>query len=256
MVTRILRDDPGKATMHNRQGLSFRALWESFSDFDMWPIYLLGLSCTIPMTPPTAYLTLNLRALGFTTFETNLLVIPSATLFILQLLFWTWASEKINQRLLVGLLAQLWTIPLLIALELLPAKFAHDNWIRYTIATLIVGYPYAHAILVALTSRNSGSVRTRTVASSLYNMSVQASNIFSSQIYRNGDKPLYRTGNKVLLGLAAYNVLIFILSKAYYVARNSQRDRAWESMSREERLHYLRTTKDKGNKRLDFRFAH
>jgi hypothetical protein len=34
---------------------------------------------------------------------------------------------------------------------------------------------------VALTSRNSASVRTRTVGSSLYNMAVQTSNIISSQ---------------------------------------------------------------------------
>lgn len=147
MVTRILRDDPGKSTMHNRQGLDWPALWASLTDFDMWPIYLLGLTWTIPMTPPNAYLTLNLKSLGFTTFETNLLVIPSAVLFILQLLFWTWASEKMNQRLLVGLIAQFWTLPLLIALELLPKTFHNANWVRYIIATLIVGYPYAHAVL-------------------------------------------------------------------------------------------------------------
>lgn len=37
-------------------------------------------------------------------------------------------------------------------------------------------------ILVAITSRNSGTVRTRTVGSSLYNMAVQTSNIISSQV--------------------------------------------------------------------------
>ena len=33
-----------------------------------------------------------------------------------------------------------------------------------------------------MTSRNAGSVRTRTVGSALYNMSVQMSNIISSQV--------------------------------------------------------------------------
>ena len=98
-------------------------------------------------TPETNYLTLTLRSLGFNTFTTNLLVIPSSVLFILQLLFWTWLSEKMNQRFFIGLVSQLWTIPLIVALETLPLKFTGANWVRYTISSLIVGYPYAHATL-------------------------------------------------------------------------------------------------------------
>lgn len=36
--------------------------------------------------------------------------------------------------------------------------------------------------LVAMTSRNAGSVRTRTVGTALYNMCVQTSNIISSNV--------------------------------------------------------------------------
>jgi hypothetical protein len=73
LVTRILLDDPGKATMHNRQGLSPKALWNSLTDWDMWPIYLIGFTWTIPFTPETTYITLTCKALGFDTFQTNLL---------------------------------------------------------------------------------------------------------------------------------------------------------------------------------------
>ena len=255
LVTRVLLDDPGKATMHNRQALDFRALWQSFTDFDLWPLYLLGLTWGVPMTPETSYITLTCKALGFNTFETNLLTIPAYSLFIVQLLFWTWVSEKLNQRLLIGLISQIWVFPLLVALETLPPVFAGAQWTRWAISTLIIGYPYCHAVLVALASRNAGTVRTRTVASSLYNMSVQASNIIASQIYLSDDKPYYYRGNKILLGLVAWNIVLFSASKAYWVVRNNQRDRVWNAMTKEERLEYLATTKDKGNKRLDFRFA-
>jgi hypothetical protein len=73
MVNRILRDDPSKGTMHNRQGLSFKMFFESLMDYHMWPIYLLGLSWLIPSNPMTSYLTLQLKAIGFNTFTTNLL---------------------------------------------------------------------------------------------------------------------------------------------------------------------------------------
>ena len=255
MVTRILRDDPGKSTMHNRQGLTWTLIKDALLDYDLWPIYLLGLSWGTPNSPPAAYITLTLESLGFNTFQTNLLTIPAYVLFILQLLFWTWVSEKINQRVLIGLVAQFWTLPLLIALVALPPVFPNSNWSRWLISTLLVGYPYIHAILVALTSRNSGTVRTRTVGSSLYNISVQLSSIMSTQVYRTNDKPYYYTGNKALLGVVGWNIIAFIGTKVYYVTRNKRRDRIWNSMTREERIHYLATTEDKGNKRLDFRFA-
>ena len=39
-----------------------------------------------------------------------------------------------------------------------------------------------HAIYVALTSRNAGSVRTRTVATAFYNMCVQAGNVIGINV--------------------------------------------------------------------------
>jgi hypothetical protein len=76
------------------------------------------------------------------------------------------------------------------------------------------------------------------------------------QIYNAPDAPLYRTGNKVLLGLIAWNMVLIVFIWFYYRYRNAQRDKVWNAMTQEERDHYLATTTDKGNKRLDFRFAH
>ena len=69
------------------------------------------------------------------------------------------------------------------------------------------------------------------------------------QIYRDADKPLYRIGNKVLLGLIAWNVVLIIASKLYYHTRNATRDKIWNAMSEKEKAHYLETTADRGNKR-------
>jgi hypothetical protein len=110
--------------------------------------------------------------------------------------------------------------------------------------------------LVAITSRNAGSVRTRTVGTALYNMCVQASNIISSNVYRDDDQPLYRRGNRILLGILAWNFAVIVFCKLYYRWRNAARERVWGAMGEEARAEYLATTKDRGNKRLDFRFAH
>ena len=47
-----------------------------------------------------------------------------------------------------------------------------------------------------------------------------------------------------------------VATKFFYVHVNKKRAAKWDVMSKEERERYLATTTDKGNKRLDFRFAH
>uniref|UniRef100_A0A8H7N2R5 Major facilitator superfamily (MFS) profile domain-containing protein n=1 Tax=Bionectria ochroleuca TaxID=29856 RepID=A0A8H7N2R5_BIOOC len=254
MVNRVLRDDPGKGGMHNRQGLTLKLVWNSLMDYDLWPLYLISFTMLIPTNPVTAYMTLNLKALGFNTFETNLLTIPAYVLFLLQLVFWSWVSEKINNRMAVVFYYSIYCLPLLLALELLPSTASPWSW--YAVTFLLVGFPYIHSINVALTSRNAGSVRTRTLGSALYNMICQASSVISTQIYRDDDKPYYRRGNKVLLALVGWNMVMTIFIKVYYVRRNKSREIIWNAMTQEEKENYLRTTKDEGNKRLDFRFAH
>jgi hypothetical protein len=180
MVNRVLRDDPSKGSMHNRQPVTPKLLWQALKDYDMWPIYLLGLTWMIPNTPATSYISLELKSLGLSTFHNKFLTNPAYVIFIINLLSWTWISERFNQRLLLGVGAQIWALVLLIALELLPEDAS--TWARWILLVLLIAMPYVHAIIVAITSRNAGSVRTRTVASAVYNMMVQASNIIGNNV--------------------------------------------------------------------------
>ncbi|KAL4966721.1 major facilitator superfamily domain-containing protein [Aspergillus stella-maris] len=253
MVNRVIRDDPSKGSMHNRQAVTPKLLWESLNDYHMWPIYILGLIWIIPSTPATNYLTLQLKSQGFGTFETNLLVIPSAVCSIITLIGTTWLAERTNQRLLFGVGVEIWNLVLLIALETLPTKSM--PWPRWAVLTLLVGGPSVHPVIVALTSRNAGSVRTRTVASALYNMSVQISSIAGANVYRTEDSPYYRQGNKVLIGLAVASMFLFSVAKVYYDWRNRRNAAKWEALTTNQRETYLRENPVLNNKRIDFTFA-
>lgn len=141
----ILCANTVQADMHNRQGLTFRLIFQALADYDLWPVYLLGLTWNIPISTVGTYLTLTLRSLGFDTFQTNLLVIPSAVLMLFQLIFWAWFSEKINSRFFIVLISQIWSIPLLVALELIPSS--SSPWAKFTLSTLVVGSPFTYPIV-------------------------------------------------------------------------------------------------------------
>ncbi|KAH7057053.1 major facilitator superfamily domain-containing protein [Macrophomina phaseolina] len=254
LVNRILRDDPSKGDMHNRQGVNLQRLWKCLKDYDLWPLYIVGLTNYIPPNPPQNYLSYILRQMGFSTFEANLLTIPSQFLFGVNLLIISWISERVNERAIVSSFSNIWILPWLAALVGLGARAS--EWVRYALLTGLLSYPYCHAILVAWNSRNSNSVRTRAVSAALYNMFVQAGNIIGSNIYREDDRPLYQRGNKILLAICCFNVVLLYVVKYYYVAKNKRREEAWAKLTGEEKIDYIQNTKDEGAKRLDFRFTH
>ena len=55
--------------------------------------------------------------------------------------------------------------------------------------------------------------------------------IIAANIYRNDDKPLYKRGNRNLIGINAMVIILFILAKIYYVVKNKIRDRKWNAMT-------------------------
>ncbi|KAL4793149.1 major facilitator superfamily domain-containing protein [Aspergillus venezuelensis] len=250
MVNRVIRDDPSKGTMHNREPITPKLLWKSLCDFDLWPIYIIGLTFQTPMTTPQQYLTLTLRGLGFGTFTTNLLIIPKEILNIINMLFLSYAAEATQELTFISIIGQIWAFPFLIYIYVVDINSV-NKWVVWAVMTLLLAYPS-----VGWNSRNSNTVRSRTVSAAVYNMCVQSSGIIASNIYREDDSPRYLRGNRVLVGLISSNMVIYLLTKVYYVWRNKSRARRWDSMSESQQLEYLATTTDEGNKRLDFRLAH
>lgn len=213
VVNRVLRDDPSKGDMHNREAITPRRLWETFKDYDLWPLYAIGLLAYIPQGPPKKYMTLTLRSLGFDTFETNLLTIPADVFHIITLLSLTRLSEWLNERTLVAMLQPVWTLPCIIALRWWPGV-VDDRWGTYGLITTLLSYPYCHAILVAWCSRNANNVAARSISAALYNMAVQMGNVADSTIYRDDDKPYYRRGNTQLVIINCASILLFLFTKA------------------------------------------
>lgn len=223
-MNRVLRDDPSKSSMHNREGLTIKMIWTALKDWRLWPLYALGIvhmsmpnslkisvvliKHPVPVGPPQTYLTLSLRALGFNTTQTNLLSIPSHFIGMTLLVVVAYLSEFINSRVVATVILQFWALPLLIALSTFGK--GTSQWAYFAVVSLITGFPYVHPIQVAWASRNSYSVRTRTISASVYNMFVQAGAI----IYVS---PLYSCSNKSLIR-GIYRLTFIVMTTSHIVS--------------------------------------
>lgn len=145
----------------------------------MWGLYLIGLISYIPQSPVQAYLSLTLKRIGFSTFDSNMLSIPSAVLQIILMLVLARSSEWFDERTWHCWFGEFWSLPLLAALLALPAS-GYD-WGRFAITTMISGYPYFHPIVAAWISENTFDVKKRAVTAATYNVIVQIGSVVSSR---------------------------------------------------------------------------
>ncbi|RKP29206.1 hypothetical protein METBISCDRAFT_31825 [Metschnikowia bicuspidata] len=163
--------------MYNRQALTFKQVAKSLADYDLWPIYLVGLMVYISMGTVAPYMTLTMKSMGFSTFN--------AVARILLLLIVTWFSERVNERSFVSLSLPLFTIPTMAAL-----RFCH-GWDGSTLAYMgFSNYfficPYIHAICVAWAAYN------------MFN-----------------DNPLYKRGNMIPFWTNKWNAMTVEEQKYY-----------------------------------------
>lgn len=223
----------------------------------MWGMYFIGLIVYIPATPVQAYLTLTLKRLNFSTFASNMLSAPSAALQIVTMLTLAWSSNHFNERAWHCFFGEFWLIPLFTALLTLPD--GGQEWARFSLITLISGYPYFHPLVSSWISENTFDVKKRAITAATYNVIVQVGSLVGSQIYRSWDSPYYKVGNKVCISIAVLSLAAFVGQRQFLVYLNGQKERVWRTMNEEERQAYqldqVAREKD-GNKRLDFRYQY
>lgn len=258
VVNRILRDDPTKGSMNNRQQLSLRDLRSSVMNVDMWPIYLVRVLGDISSSAIGLYQPIILRTAGFSTFETNLLMIPNQLLAIFSLLLIAWLTSRYKRYSIFMLITPLWIIPCLVLLKLNPDILLY-KWRCFIILFVIaLSGPHVTPMSVSWCSHNSGDVGLRTVSTALVNMFSQAGGIIAANVFRGDIEHLssvLQHGVTTLLEISLLSMTLILLSNYWYQWKNHQKEKVWNSMVPEEKANYLQKTRDKGNKRLDFRFV-
>ncbi|EEY15356.1 conserved hypothetical protein [Verticillium alfalfae VaMs.102] len=191
--------------------------------------------------------------------------IPGAILFAtyfytskeLSIRLAAFCSNHFNERTFHCFVGEFWVMPLLIAL--LTISDGGQEWARFTLVTLISGYPYFHPIVTSWISENTFDVKKRAIAAATYNVIVQMGSLIGSQIYRSYDGPYFKQGNKVLVSICAFALVVFVAQRQVIVYLNGKKEKKWAAMSDEDRHIYQNDVQARevdGNKRLDFRYTY
>lgn len=214
MVNRVLRDDPAKGDMNNRQPVSLKELGKALFDWDLFPIYLVRLFIDIDPAPVGNYMTLTLRKLGFSTFKTNALTIPYNIFSIITMVGYGLVTEKIGSTALLLGTFLLWVISCLIPLRCWVGS-QKDVWGTYALLTVLLSHCPSWPISISWCSANSNSVKTRAISSTMVNVFSQLAGIIGANIYRADDKPLYHRGNVDLIGICIGSIGTCLFARFY-----------------------------------------
>jgi hypothetical protein len=183
MINRLLRDDASKGRTGTKTHTSIRDIWNTLKDPGEYPsqtrqpphsLFFSGLIgfwfCAmiiyIPKSPVSQYLVLNLRQLGFSRFESNILTMPSDFLRVITVLTLTRSSGHFKEKAFHCTIPTFIEIPLFATLLLLPSH--GYAWVRFAILTLIIGTPSSHPIIVSWISCNSFDPKKRGIAVALF----------------------------------------------------------------------------------------
>lgn len=253
LVNRLLRDDPTKGDMNNRQSVTWQGLWKCLKDYDAYPIYFLAFTSMIPDQPPKTYLSFILSQMGFSTLLSNLLTVPSMVLFMVNALWMSQLANRLREKSLTTMITNVWMLPCLVVIVTIPMTLHSNywNWVRFGLYSLIAGYPYPLPFMVGWVSQNAQSVETRTISLCFLNMIVQVGSICATFVYTNADQPFYQKGNTALAVISGFSIVQCVATRAYFVLRNRYKRRKWDALTPEQQAHYQIHARDFGPRRLD-----
>lgn len=183
MINRLLRDDASKGRTGTKTRTSLRDIWNTLKDpgkstkkrdgsnaqpvIGLIGFWFCAMIIYISKSPVSQYLVLNLRQLGFSRFESNVLTMPSDFLRVITVLTLTRSSGHFEEKAFHCTVPNLIEIPLFATLLILPPH--GYAWVRFAILTLIIGTPSSHPIIVSWISCNSFDPKKRGIAIALFN---------------------------------------------------------------------------------------
>ncbi|KAK0656875.1 alternative sulfate transporter [Cercophora newfieldiana] len=214
---RILLDDATKAQTHRHVSLS--ELKHTLSNWRLIPHILLTICGLAPSALFMAYAPSLVVSFGFDRLRANAMTSIGAWILLLTNIAWGMISDKIGRRgpmVTLGLVL-FWGATLGNRL-LIESKNAN---LRFAFITLGIMFSSnwhpVNGSWMALNTETSGE---RSITMAVLIMSANTAGIVGSQIFQQEDRPLYRNGWTIIIGLVSFSLLMSIVANVQYRVLN------------------------------------
>ncbi|KAJ8659312.1 hypothetical protein O0I10_005027 [Lichtheimia ornata] len=249
-ATRVIRDDLSKTDQH--APITWDDVKEALLDTKIWTHLITTFIAMMPGTPISTYLPSIIRDGGFSVTTANLLTIPSHIIGLIFSIIIAASSDRYGEVCVHALIGVVWQAAGYAALWGMPVDAS--RWSKFAAATVTAAAPSWHGMHIAYMSANLSPAGKRALALGAIIGSANICGVPGSQIYSASDAPRYLRGNMICVVLNIVAAFLFLFQRFRYDLTNRWRNRKWNNMSEEQKLHYLKTTKHKGSNRLDYRF--
>ncbi|KAI8073277.1 major facilitator superfamily domain-containing protein [Gongronella butleri] len=247
---RVVQDDAIKKDQY--KPLTRSDMYDALTDINVYIHLLITFIGLMPAIPIHLFLPTTIKAYGFSTSQANMLASPSS---LIGFVFSVWTAthaDKHGQVALHGLAGTLWGLTGFIAMVVIPENA--DKWLLYVATIFTASMPSWHGLQVAWMSSNLGPFGKRTIALAAVISAANINGVPGALIYQESDAPRYQHGNRICVALHLVTAFLWLLQRTRYKRLNCARQAVWDAMTDAERLHYMETTQDRGNHRLDHRY--
>ncbi|GJN86902.1 hypothetical protein PLIIFM63780_010484 [Purpureocillium lilacinum] len=212
----------------NRTGVQNRVfrkeqIVHALKDPQVYAFALIQFCTTLPSGGFGAYASIIIKSFGFTTWQTQLLQMPTGVVMICVMLTSVWADRKFKQTILIMMVGVLPTIAGTVALISVP--FEPSKRVGLLIAYYAMySFWVCSGLALSLVSRNvAGQTKKTAVIASNFVFWAMGNSI-GPQCFRDKDKPRYFMALSIVLGCFILLEVVLIVLRTYYVWMNKRRD--------------------------------
>ncbi|KAH7014908.1 alternative sulfate transporter [Ilyonectria destructans] len=208
LQTRVLLDDPMKGKKKKRIGLT--AFKKAFSNWRLWIHFLITLCNNGPQRGFDTYSPSIVKSFGFGTLKSNAMASVGLFLQIPTSFAFSYVSDRYNKRgptVITGLSMHLLGYVFnrgFTEIDLRGVRYFGVVWTQ-TFGT------FSHPLNIAWMSLACDDSEERALAMAMVIMGANIAGIYGAQIFRADDKPLYRRGFSIGIGVLTFGTILAIV---------------------------------------------